>query len=258
MCIRDRFNVPDNATLNSTYGDSDNDGLSDWEELYKTYTSPFLVDTDNDGINDYWEYQSGSDPNNYSETFNVTIYKLGIRNDGIDYFIWLGQNKSAWYVAQQIANFDESSEYIAKWCNDTWSDEDGLWSKYFGDGTGNNFSVYTFDVIKIYLTDAGTQDISMIANSDINYNSQRTVTIINSTLNKGYNYTGYTSTIDNTLGGINGTNLTLNPGYSIGVWDNSTYQWIHFIAYFEMNADTSVQRWNVCETKVSTTRQWTI
>jgi len=61
-------NVPDNDTLNNTYGDSDNDGLSDWEELYVYYTNPFVSDTDNDGVNDYGETQSGSDPNDYTDT----------------------------------------------------------------------------------------------------------------------------------------------------------------------------------------------
>lgn len=63
------FNVPDNTTLNNL--DSDADNLSDLEELYYTYTSPFLLDTDNDGINDYWENQSGSDPNNYTDTYDI-------------------------------------------------------------------------------------------------------------------------------------------------------------------------------------------
>jgi hypothetical protein len=62
------FNVPDNDTLNASYVDSDSDGLSDWTELYKTYTSPFLADTDNDGVSDYDEYLSGSDPNNWIDT----------------------------------------------------------------------------------------------------------------------------------------------------------------------------------------------
>ena len=66
------FNVPSNATLNSSYADSDSDGLSDWNELYSTYTNPFLNDTDNDSINDYHEYLSGSDPNNYTDTTTYT------------------------------------------------------------------------------------------------------------------------------------------------------------------------------------------
>jgi len=71
------INVPTDildGTDNTT--DTDNDGLSDHMELNTTYgysTNPFLKDTDNDNINDYWEVQSGSDPNNYTETYNVSL-----------------------------------------------------------------------------------------------------------------------------------------------------------------------------------------
>jgi len=61
------LNVPDNNTLNNTHGDTDSDGLSDWTEIYSTYTNPFLADTDNDGVNDCYEYDLGMDPNNYTD-----------------------------------------------------------------------------------------------------------------------------------------------------------------------------------------------
>lgn len=60
-------NVPDNATLNASHADSDSDGLSDWTELYVTYTNPFLADTDNDGHSDKNEYDSKTDPNDYTD-----------------------------------------------------------------------------------------------------------------------------------------------------------------------------------------------
>lgn len=63
------LNVPDNATLNASHSDTDSDGLSDWFELYRSWTNPFLNDTDNDNLNDYWEQQFGSDPNNWKESF---------------------------------------------------------------------------------------------------------------------------------------------------------------------------------------------
>ncbi|MFH1101974.1 MAG: thrombospondin type 3 repeat-containing protein [Methanobacteriota archaeon] len=61
------FNVPDNQTLNTSYVDTDYDGLSDWTELYRTYTNPFLSDTDNDGWSDNQEIMIGTDPNNYTD-----------------------------------------------------------------------------------------------------------------------------------------------------------------------------------------------
>lgn len=42
--------------------DSDNDGLSDYDELYVYGTSPYLSDTDSDGIDDRTELESGGDP----------------------------------------------------------------------------------------------------------------------------------------------------------------------------------------------------
>jgi len=43
--------------------DSDQDGLSDYDELYIYKTSPYLADTDSDGYDDKTEVTSGNDPN---------------------------------------------------------------------------------------------------------------------------------------------------------------------------------------------------
>lgn len=100
------FNVPDNATLNASYGDTDNDGLSDWTELYETYTHPFLSDTDNDGISDYWEWRSGSDPNNWTESYNVSWKVVNNSISGTVY------NQSSWHIIDTTINgtvFNQSS-----------------------------------------------------------------------------------------------------------------------------------------------------
>ena len=62
------FNIPDNTTLQGK--DTDSDGLTDYQELYGTFTNPFVQDTDNDGVSDYFETVSGSDPNDYKDTIN--------------------------------------------------------------------------------------------------------------------------------------------------------------------------------------------
>ncbi|MBU0707541.1 hypothetical protein KKG41_04180 [Patescibacteria group bacterium] len=43
--------------------DTDNDGLSDFDELYVYNTSPYISDSDSDGLNDDVEVSSGLDPN---------------------------------------------------------------------------------------------------------------------------------------------------------------------------------------------------
>ena len=45
--------------------DSDGDTLNDHQELYVTFTSPFLTDTDDDGVADDVEVAQGTDPNDY-------------------------------------------------------------------------------------------------------------------------------------------------------------------------------------------------
>mgnify|MGYP002725828836 CR=1 FL=1 len=42
--------------------DTDEDGLSDYDELYVFKTSPYLSDTDSDGFDDYTEVYSNNDP----------------------------------------------------------------------------------------------------------------------------------------------------------------------------------------------------
>ncbi len=75
------FNIPNNTTLNTTdwtyaggkIGDYDGDGLSDWTELYVTFTSPFVRDTDHDRMNDYYEVLFDTDPNDFMYHYSVNI-----------------------------------------------------------------------------------------------------------------------------------------------------------------------------------------
>jgi len=43
--------------------DTDQDGLSDYDEIYVYKTSPYLEDTDSDGLSDKKEVDNGTDPN---------------------------------------------------------------------------------------------------------------------------------------------------------------------------------------------------
>jgi hypothetical protein len=56
----DLENGLDAATLKNQ--DSDNDGISDYDETYTYHTSPYLADSDADGFSDKEEVASGNDP----------------------------------------------------------------------------------------------------------------------------------------------------------------------------------------------------
>jgi cbb3-type cytochrome oxidase subunit 3 len=55
-------NAVSEETKANTDQDTDNDGLSDYQELNEYGTSPYLEDTDSDGISDKEEIAAGSDP----------------------------------------------------------------------------------------------------------------------------------------------------------------------------------------------------
>lgn len=67
----DKDQVPDcleeKLGTNKKADDTDNDGLSDYEEIYKTGTDPINIDTDNDGINDGDEDCDGDGLTNLEE-----------------------------------------------------------------------------------------------------------------------------------------------------------------------------------------------
>ena len=52
-----------NTGTDPSVADSDGDGLSDGNEIYRHLTNPLSLDSDNDGINDAYEIQTGFDPN---------------------------------------------------------------------------------------------------------------------------------------------------------------------------------------------------
>ena len=56
-------NPVDQDLLGLRQKDTDQDGLSDYDELYVYQTSPFLEDSDSDGIEDQKEIASNSNPN---------------------------------------------------------------------------------------------------------------------------------------------------------------------------------------------------
>jgi len=190
----------------------------------------------------YWWNVSVNDGNggwaNSSFSFTTSAggdtYTATIRNDGIDYFVWLGDDDgTASTVAEDIADFDESAEYIAAWVGTTWDIDDGLWIYYYGDESGTDFDVDVFDIIKVYLTDSGTQEISMDADSGTDYTSAREVTLTND-INNGGNYVGWTDDAATTASEVANTHIstTLDAGEFIYYWDETNYEWDYYIVGF--------------------------
>ena len=190
-------------------------------------------------------------------TLDATIYNTTIRNDGIDYFVWLGTNTTASVVDDDIVGFDELAEYMSIWRNGTWGGTAiGNWVTYYGDESGTDFSIYTYDVIKIYLTDSDTQLINMTSNTDITYSNSRAVTLLNDSVTLGGNYTGYTNTTSTTLGDI-ATAAGLDSGEYLNLWNETTFTWNFYIVGF-YEPVVAVHEDDVIFTKVEDTESWAI
>lgn len=81
-----------------------------------TGTSNFYILSSTDTI---LGEQLGDWTNNTYDFATTTVYNTSVRTNGVDYFVWLGENTSAWHIKQILTSlgFDEGVEYIAVWRN---------------------------------------------------------------------------------------------------------------------------------------------
>jgi len=163
-------------------------------------------------------YENASDDIGAYETLVTSI-----RNDGLDYIVWMGATSSASTVGALITGFDDAAEYISAWKGGTWG-SDGIWQKYSGTDVGTNWNVNTYDIIRIDLSDSGTQIIYMEPNDDLNYGADRTVSLTDTAVNKGFNYVGYSDKSATTLSDIAGM-TTLATGETISWWNRTGFTW---------------------------------
>jgi len=245
-------NDTDGDTLNITWATNES-GI--WVNKY-TNTSEAANGTESYNFTDFdtgntkywWKVYVNDSTVNISEIYHfttvtsATIYDTTIRTTGEDYFVWLGANVSAYSINSTMTtdgcSFLEANEYIAIW-NSTGSWEsawyvDDLWYQYHGaNATGDNFTIHTFDIIKVVLTDSGDVTIDMISNTDINYATARNVSLINTT-NVGANYVGWTDDASTTLNDIADTMITtlLDNGEYLILWNETNYDWDIFIVGF--------------------------
>jgi hypothetical protein len=204
--------------------DTDNDGYTDYEELYIYYSNPFLSNS------------------------SALIFEETIRTDGEDYFVWLGDNCTLDDVADNISGFDEASETISILGNN------GHWINLSGTGSSAE-NVYTFDVIKVVLDDgAGNITVNMTENSDYSNNYEnRTFTLVD--VGNGYNYTGFSNGNGSTLG-AEADEISMITGEFIGVWNDTSYSWSWHIQGFNLNNNVNIGLWDVCQTKITANRTW--
>ena len=83
--------------------DTDDDGLSDSEEVYERGTDPFLVDSDNDGVTDGDEKNDGTDPANphsFTQRLLVTVTNTASTVYAV-YTAW-GGSERVWEANEQV------------------------------------------------------------------------------------------------------------------------------------------------------------
>ena len=96
----------------------------------------------------------------------------------------------------------------------------------------------------------------MTANADINYDSNRNTSLINST-NNGYNYVGWTKNSTSDLSTLNSTvGLTYSTNYSetVAFWNESSYLWNYWFSGFGFNTNHSVPYRKVLLFKIESTK----
>jgi len=131
-----------------------------------------------------------------------------------------------------------------------------MWETYFGNGSGTDFNINEFDVIRVNLDDSGTQEISMVR--DVDYIKGRTVYLNKTDENRGYNYTSYGNEITEYIGTI-ASNIGLDTGEVISWWDDSNYEWNGYIVDISPAAyNITVSGRAIFETKVGTNKIWNI
>ena len=179
---------------------------------------------------------------------SVDVYTATVRTNNYDYFVWLGDNTTAYWVYYNITGLNEATEYVALYNNS------GIWGKFYGDKTGWNFTVHTFDVIRTYMDDAiNNVSFNMLGNPDIDYDIGRTVSL-KCVANK-YNYTGYTNTsVDTSLSAIN-TTLNLPTGYWCALWNRTTFTFNYWISGFS-TVNYAVTHYDVIATRINANKNW--
>lgn len=233
--------------------------LSQWSD---SYTS------DNDYLSIHTWY-------NASFGGNVTVTAAStldthVRSNGVDYFVWLGGNTTAsavstaindstnivWGAEESISVWNLSGTWGGAWYKDN---PNSIWYEYHPhNGSGNNWQIHTFDVVKIYVTDnTGNKQINMTINGDMTYDIARNKSLTNTSANKGGNFVGYCYTATIGLDDAVDSQSNLTTGESITLWNETTYSFdTHYIKGFGGATASILDQYEVVFFKVGDTRYW--
>ena len=236
------FNVPVNTTLKVS--DTDSDNLNDWEELYITFTNPFLNDTDNDGVTDYYENLSGSDPNDYTDTIPYTTWHTVIStingsysnstswNNVITTINGSYSNSTSWVSV--ISTINGSYSNSTSWCtitstiNGSYSNSTS-WTTVIStiNGSYSNTTVKTWNTIIDTINGSysnSTSWVSIISTINGTYSNTTNWVTIDDTINGSYTNTTIWNTIISTINGsyYNGTAWSMIDNTINGSYSNTT------------------------------------
>jgi len=204
------------------------DGLMDEVRISNIARNNSWLNATYDNVNDYTGFIDMG-----SEQELETTYTETVRTDGVDYFVYLGVNQTASTFDDDITGFDDAGETISI------LGDDGDWDTWTGAGTGTDFTLSTFDVIKIILADGeGTIEIIMVENIDMSYDD-RTYTLVD--VGNGYNYTAFTGASASDLG-TEADAMSMINGELISIWDDDNYIWIHHIQGTTYNTDEALSQ----------------
>lgn len=184
-------------------------------------------------------------------------YIVNVSTNGTSFFCFRGDNTTAANFSSDIPGFDDPSESISVWKNDTWDEENWLWQMYYGDGSGVDFELNKFDVVRIILLDE-VGNVTIPMNTTGACCCSRTVYLRAGGLNRGYNYTclcidPLNASVDNLSDIANF--IDLDNFDIVSMWNPNSRKWVGHIQGFTWN-DYDTATFRVFETKIASDKTW--
>lgn len=206
-----------------------------------------IVEAIVEGVAYTWWVNVTDGINTVNNTYYFSIIRsTQVRSNGVDYFIWLGDNTTIAGVAENLSGY-------------TFDGLDAL-SILGNDGNWDSESatvVSTFMIVKSSLVDdTGLVTVNMSPNSDYTDAYENRTFILTYVATQGVNYTGFTNGDGSTLGTEADKADFLDAGEVISVWDDTNYKWIAHLQGTTINENQAIDLWDVCYTRIYDTETW--